>query len=188
VPDLLDLVDRELLEAVPPRRLPRFFLPNLIGEYLLERPARAYLDPLLIGSLGALAVLLALRLGPPDWIMLLLVGLLALRLSGPLLRLWRNVREDYLLLRYGVVVRAHVIGVRPCRDAAGNPAGAYLDCAIPLSRRRTSVGSVWMPDAAEALRISAAGQVPVICLARAPGTWRLRDGDGTSLRYEPARQ
>lgn len=188
MPDVLDLVDRELLEAAPPRPLPRFFLPNLIGEYLLERPARAYLDPFLLAGLAALVALLALRLGPTALLAPLLLALLALRLSGPLLRLWGRVREDYLLLRDGVVVRAHVIGVRPCRDAAGNPAGAYLDCAIPLSRRRTSVGSVWMPDAADALRISAAGQVPVICLARAPGTWRLRDGDDGSLRYEPARQ
>ncbi len=188
MPDLLDLVDRKLLEVPPPRRLPRFFLPNLIGEYLLERPAHAYLDPIVLGSLVVLGALLALGLGPPRWIVLLLLALLALRVSGPLIRLWRHVREDYLLMRYGVVVRAHVIGVRPCRDAAGNPDGAYLDCAIPVSRRRTSVGSVWMPDAAEALRLSAAGQVPVICLARAPGTWRLRDGDGPGLRYEPARQ
>jgi hypothetical protein len=27
-----------------------------------------------------------------------------------------------------------------------------------------------------------------VCLARAPGAWRLRDGDGPHLRYEPARQ
>jgi hypothetical protein len=188
VPDVLDLVDQELLEAGPPRPLPRFFLPNLIGEYLLEQPARAYLDPFVLGGLGALFAIFTMGLGAPPWIALLLAALLALRLAGPLLRLWRNVREDYLLLRYGVVVRAHVIGVRPCRDAAGNPAGAYLDCAIPLTRRRTSVGSVWMPDAADALRISAAGQVPVICLAQAPGTWRLRDSAGARLRYEPAQQ
>jgi hypothetical protein len=188
VPDVLDLVDHELLELGPPRQLPRFFVPNLIGEYLLEQPARAYLDPLAIISAGAALLIYLLRLGSLSWVAWLLVALVALRLSGPLLRLWRNVREDYLLLRDGVVVSAHVIGVRPCRDNAGNPAGAYLDCAIPLTRQRTSVGSVWMPDASDALRIGAVGRVPVICLAHAPGTWRLRDGDGTRFRYEPARQ
>lgn len=189
MPDVLDLVDHTLLEEPPPRRLPAFFLPNLIGEYLLERPARAYLDLYVIGGLCAAAALLVVPTSPLLWatLALLLAALLALRLSGPCWRLFIAVREDYLLMRYGVVVNAHILGVRPCRDASGNPAGAYVDCAIPITRRRTSVGSVWMPDSTEALRVSAVGRVPVICLARAPGTWRLRDGDGPHLRYEPAR-
>jgi hypothetical protein len=101
--------------------------------------------------------------------------------------MYRNVREDYRLLRHGLVVSAHVIGLRPCRSATGRPMGAYLDCAIPITRQRTSVGSVWLPDTTEAVRLSAAGRIPVICLARAPGTWRLRHSDGAHLRYEPAK-
>lgn len=186
MPDVLDLVDRTLLEQRPPRRLPVFFVPNLIGEYLLERPARSYLDLYVIAGVCAGLVLLIIGTAPQIWALLTL--LLALRIGGPLVRLCRDVREDYLLLRDGIVVQAHILGVRPCRDAAGNLAGAYLDCVIPVTSRRTSVGSVWMPDAADALRVGAAGRVPVICLARAPGTWRLRDGDGPHLRYEPARQ
>jgi hypothetical protein len=186
VPDVLGLVDRELLEQPPPRRLPIFFLPNLIGEYLLEQPARSYLDPLLLAGVVAAAALLYLGAGPLAWAAL--AALVALRLAAHCWRLYRAVREDYALLRHGLVLQAHVLGVRPCRDAAGNPAGAYVDCAIPVTGKRSSVGSVWMPDSADALRIGAAGQIPVICLPRAPGTWRLRDGDGPHLRYEPARQ
>lgn len=185
MPDVLDLVDRELLDYSPPRRLPFFFLPNLIGEYLLERPLRTYLDPFAIGGLAGLALLLIMRAHPLLWVAL--VGLLALHLSGPCWQLLRAVWEDYLLLRDGVVLHAHVLGVRPCRDGTSNAAGAYVDFAIPITRQRTSVGSVWMPDASDALRVGAAGRVPVICLARAPGTWRLRDGDGPHLRYETAR-
>jgi hypothetical protein len=186
VPDVLDLVERTLLEQAPPRRLPPFFLPNLVGEYLLERPLRTYFDPYVLLAICALG--LSLIVQAPTIFSLLLVALLALRLIRPVWRLCRDVREDYLLLRHGVVVSAHVLGVRPCRDSAGNQAGAYLDCAIPITRKRTSVGSVWMPDASDALRVSSAGRLPVICLARAPGAWRLRDGDGPHLRYEPARQ
>lgn len=186
MPDVLGLVDRNLLEQPAPRRLPALFLLNLIGEYLLERPAHAYFDPYVVAGIVAGVAMTFLGVGPLPWLLLAL--LLALRLSGPCWHLCRSVREDYLLLRHGVVVHAHILGVRPCRDAAGNPAGAYLDCAIPVTRKRTSVGSVWMPDSADALRVGAAGRVPVICLARAPGTWRLRDGDGPHLRYEPARQ
>lgn len=185
MPDVLDLVEPGTLERTPPRRLPALFILNLIGEYLLERPARTYFDPVVIGCLVTSLAAAALGVGPYFWVAL---GTLAsLRLLGPCSRLFRDVREDYLLLRYGLVVTAHVIGMRPCRATGGEPAGAYLDCAIPITRRRTSVGSVWIPDSSEALRLSAAGRIPVICLARAPGTWRLRDGDGPHLRYEPAR-
>jgi hypothetical protein len=184
VPDVLDLIGRDLLEQRPPRRLPPFFLPNLVGEYLLERPARAYLDPFLIAGLCAALALFFLSVHPAFWLLIVLV--LAARLGGPTWRLCRDVREDYLLLRYGVVVQAHILGVRPGRDADGQPSGAYVDCVIPITSRRSSVGSVWMPSVDDATRLAATGRVPVICLARAPGAWRLRDGDGPHLRYEPA--
>lgn len=186
MPDVLDLVDSALLNQPPPRRLPAFFLPNLVGEYLLDQPLRAYFDPYLIVAACAAVALIALGVSPLFWLPIAL--LLSLRISGSCWHLARLVREDYTLLRHGVVLQAHILGVRPCRDAAGNPAGAFLDCAIPVTRKRSSVGSVWMPDSSDALRVGAAGRVPVICLARAPGTWRLRDGDGPHLRYEPARQ
>lgn len=185
MPDVLDLIEPSLLERTPPRRLPIFFLPNLIGEYLIERPLRSYFDPFVFVGLAAAIVLILLRAGPLPW--LLLVFLLVVRLGGAVFRIYRDVREDYLLLRDGVMTSAHIMGVRTCRDANGDLSGAYLDCAIPISRRRTSVGTVWMPDAAEASRLSRVGRLPVIALTRSPGTWRLREGDGPHLRYEPSR-
>ncbi|HMQ31107.1 MAG TPA: hypothetical protein PKD53_10280 [Chloroflexaceae bacterium] len=179
MPDILDLVEPGTLEQAPPRRLPPFFVPNLIGEYLLERPPRVYLNPLVLGCLLGAAVLTAI--GAPPLFGLALVVLAGLRLLRPALRLYRDVREDYQLLREGVVVTAHVIGVRPFRDAAGNPAGAYLDCAVPLTRQRTSVGSVWVADVGEAMRLSALGRLTVICLPRAPGTWRLYRRPGAAV-------
>lgn len=183
MPDVLDLVDRSLLDHSPPRRLPFFFLPNLIGEYLLERPPSFYLDPVVILGLIAAVAMLFLHAAAALWLMLGLV--LAVRLVGVVWQIYRDVREDYLLLRFGVVTSAHVMGVRPGRDASGAPAGAYIDCVIPISRRRTSVGSVWMPDVTEAMQIGRLGRLSVICLTRSPGAWRLRDGDGPHLRYEP---
>jgi hypothetical protein len=185
VPDVLDLVDGSLLDRSPPRRLPFFFLPNLIGEYLLERPLRFYLDPILIVGVVAAAVMLVMRSPLALWVALGLI--LALRALSACWQIYRDVREDYLLMRFGVVTSAHVMGVRTCRDASGSLSGAYLDCVIPISRRRTSVGSVWMPDASEALRIGQDGRLSVICLTRSPGAWRLREGDGPHLRYEPTR-
>ncbi|NTU81329.1 MAG: hypothetical protein HGA45_18455 [Chloroflexales bacterium] len=185
MPDIIELVDPDTLEQPAPRRLPIFFVPNLIGEYLLERPLTVYLDPFVILCVIAAAALAAL--GVPPLAGLALVALVGVRLLGPCLRLYHNVREDYHLLRHGLVINAHVIGLRPCRSASGRPAGAYLDCAIPITRQRTSVGSVWLPDTSEAVRLSAAGRIPVICLAHAPGTWRLRHGDGPHLRYDPAK-
>jgi hypothetical protein len=183
MPDVLALVDHRLLDASPPRRLPFFFLPNLIGEYLLERPPSFYLDPVLISGIVVAVSMLFLRAAPSLW--LALGAIIALRVVAAGWQIYRDVREDYLLMRFGVVTSAHVMGVRTCRDASGALSGAYVDCVIPISRRRTSVGSVWMPDAGEALCIGQAGRLSVICLTRSPGAWRLREGDGPHLRYEP---
>lgn len=183
MPDVLDLVDRGLLDHSPPRRLPFFFLPNLIGEYLLERPPSFYLDPVVIVGVLAAVAMLFLHAAAILWLILGLI--MALRLVAAGWQIYRDVREDYLLLRFGVVTSAHVMGVRPGRDAGGAPSGAYLDCVIPIARRRTSVGSVWIPNAAGAMRIGQVGRLSVICLTRSPGAWRLREGDGPHLRYEP---
>lgn len=171
MPDILDLVEPETLEGPPPRRLPAFFLLNLLGEHLLERPLWTFLNPLVILCLVAAVVLTAL--GAPTLVSLALLGLIIIRLLRPFSRLYRDVREDYLLIRYGLIVTAHVIGVRTMRTPLGDTAGAYLDCAIPLNRQRTSVGSIWVGDTGEAMRLSAAGKLRVICLPRAPGSWRL---------------
>lgn len=168
--DMLDLVEPGTLERPPPRRLPAFLLPNLIGEHLLARPLWAYFSPFVILCTVA-AVALAV-LGAPPATTLGLLALIGLRLLRPGLRLFRDVHEDYLLLRYGVVITAHVIGLRGCLGQGGITMGAYLDVAIPLTRQRTSVGSVWMADAGEALRLSAAGKLTVLCLPQAPGAWR----------------
>jgi hypothetical protein len=185
VPAILSLLEPGTLEQPTPRRLPAFFVPNLIGEYLLERPLRAYFDPFVLVWLAGLIVMAVFQ--APTLAFLAVAALLAARLLGPTLRLARHVREDYLLLRDGLLVTAHVLGVRPALVGAEAAQGAYLYCAIPITGRRTSVGSVWLPDRAEALRLSTAGRVAVICMARAPGIWRLRDSDGPHLRYESAR-
>jgi hypothetical protein len=182
VPAILSLLEPGTLEQSPPRRLPRFFVPNLIGEYLLERPLRTYLDPFVLGWLFGMVALIVV--GVPSTVFVAMIVVLAARLLGPCLRLWRHVRDDYLLLRDGLLIKAHVLGVRPALANGKNAPGAYLDCAITISDRRISVGSVWLPDAAEALRLSAAGRVAVICMARAPGAWRLCDGDCAQRRYE----
>jgi hypothetical protein len=171
VPDILDLVEAGSLEHAPPRRLPAFFLPNLIGEYLIERPLRSYFSLFVLICLSGAAILAAV--GAPALVSLALLALAGVRVLGPTLRLFRDVREDYLLIRHGLILTAHVIGVRPCHEPSGRHGGAYLDCAVPITRRRTSVGSVWVADVAEAMRLSALGKLTVICLPRAPGAWRL---------------
>lgn len=183
MPVVIDLVERDLLQGEPPRRLPLLFVPNLLGEYLLERPLISYFDPLLLGGLVAALALALLQVGPLLW--LLLGAILAVRLGIAAWRIGRRVAEDRALLRYGIVIYAHILEMRPSRDSAGQIDGAYLDCAIPVGRRRTSVGSVWMPDAAEAARLGRLGRVLVICLPRAPGAWRLLEYKSSALRYEP---
>ena len=140
MPAILDLVESATLAQVPPRRLSGYFLPNLLGEYLLERPRTDYLDPFVIICLIVALTLTALGVAP--LVRLALAALIGVRMLGPCLRLYQNVREDYMLVRHGIVINAHVIGLRPCQSATGDPQGAYLDCAIPITRQRTSIGSV----------------------------------------------
>ena len=62
--------------------------------------------------------------------------------------LWRQVGDDLALLRNGLTVRAHVLGLRPHRTTMGAIDGALLDCAIPVAPRRTYVGSIWLANGA----------------------------------------
>ncbi len=186
MPLVIDLVDRTLFQCEPPRRLPFLFIPNLLGEYLLERPLSAYLDPIMVGICVAAIAMALLQVNGLLWLVLILIFTLRLLLAA--WTIGRAVYDDRALLKYGKVLHAHILGMRPHRDLNGEINGAYLDCAIPVGQRRTSVGSVWLPDPAEAARLAQHGRVPVICLARVPGTWRLLDYKYQGVRYEPVRE
>ena len=62
--------------------------------------------------------------------------------------------------------------------------GALLACAIPVKPARTYVGSIWLADGHEALRLMHQGQLDVICLPRAPGTWRVIEPVQSQIRYD----
>jgi hypothetical protein len=183
VPAVLDLIEHGLLDHTPPRRLPPLFLPNLLGEYLLERPLRSYVDPIVIGTIVAAVAMVVMGIG--SWLWIVLLAIVALRIVNISWDVGRRAWHDYRLVRYGIIVPAHIMGMRIARDASGTINGAYLDCVIPTGKRRTSVGSVWLPDADQATALSREGRVLVIALERAPGTWRLRELDNPALRYEP---
>jgi hypothetical protein len=175
-------VDAEYLARATPRPLPLAALPGLVAACLLERPRRALLDPALLAALATLLLLAALRASWP---------LLALPLALAAWRLWREarrvaaqLRDELALLRHGRVVQAHILKHRPHRDALGEIDGALLYCAIPVAQRRTYVGTVWLSDGTEALRLVKAGRTRVICLPRAPGTWRIAEDLQSELRYD----
>ena len=77
-----------------------------------------------------------------------------------------------------------MLGLRPYRTTLGAIDGALLDCAIPVAPRRTYVGSLWLANGAEALRIERQGRVEVICLPRTPGTWRVIEDVKSDIRYD----
>jgi hypothetical protein len=185
VPIVLDLVEPNLLQREPPRQLPPLLIPNLLGEYLIEQPPHTYLDPLLIGSLMAAIAMYLLQIGA--WLWLILIAIVAIRLLTAAYRLGQRIRDDVALLKHGVVLTALIIKVRNSRDQTGAINGAYLDCVIPIGQRRTSVGSVWLPDAAEAAQLGCEGRIQVFCLTCPPGAWRLLEHRNPALRYEPTR-
>ncbi|HWQ15596.1 MAG TPA: hypothetical protein VNL77_22535 [Roseiflexaceae bacterium] len=177
-----DRVDAAYLAQAPPRPFPAAVLPELLGDYVLGRPLRALLDPPLLVCLALLLLLAGARAHWLLWAPPLLVALWRLGRAG--MRVVGRVRDELALLRHGRTVRAHVLRLRPSRTLLGEIDGALLYCAIPVAPRRTYVGAVWLSDGTEALELARAGRVTVICLPRAPGTWRIVEPLRSEVRYD----
>lgn len=175
-------VDAAYLQQPPPRPLSPTVMANLLSDHIFERPLKLLFDPLIIVSIILLIVLFALRAGTA--IRLLPVLLIVIRLLISARHLWQHVRDDLALLRDGLTLRAHVLGLRPHRTVMGAIDGALLDCAIPVAARRTYVGSIWLSNGEEALRLKQQGRVEVICLPRTPGTWRVIEDVKSDIRYD----
>jgi hypothetical protein len=175
-------VDTAYLQQSPPRRLSPAVIANLLSDHIFERPLKVFLDPVIIAGIITLLVLFALRASSA--IRLAPVLIIVIRLLVGAGYLWRNVSDDLALLRNGLTVRAHVLGLRPHRTTMGAIDGALLDCAIPVAQRRTYVGSIWLANGAEALRLKRQGRVEVICLPRTPGTWRVIEDVKSDIRYD----
>jgi hypothetical protein len=175
-------VDATYLQQSPPRRLSPAVIANLLSDYIFERPLKLFFDPLIIASILMLVLLFALRASTA--IRLIPVLLIVIRLLLSAGHLWRHVSDDLALLRNGLTLRAHILGLRPHRTTMGAIDGALLDCAIPVAPRRTYVGSIWLANGTEALRLMRQGRVEVICLPRTPGTWRVIEDVKSDIRYD----
>ncbi|HEX9369462.1 MAG TPA: hypothetical protein VF897_00575 [Roseiflexaceae bacterium] len=175
-------VDTAYLEQPPPRPIPRAVALNVVSDHIFEHPLRLFLNPVLIGGVVVLIVLFALRTSPA--LRLLPVLVILTRLAIDARQIWRRAEEDLRLLRDGLTIRAHVMRLRPHRTMTGEINGALLDCVIPVAPRRTYMGSIWLSEGAEALRLSRQGRVQVLCLPRAPGTWRVIEEVKASIRYD----
>jgi hypothetical protein len=177
-----DQVDADYLEQEPPRPIRPVVVLNLLGDHIFERPASAFLDPLLIVGVVTLLGMIALRANRLLWLAALL--LILVRLGAGAYHVWRRAWDDLQLLRKGLKLRAHVLRMRPHRSTIGEIDGALLDCAIVVAPRRTYIGSIWIADGLEAARLASQGRVEVICLPRTPGTWRLIEEVNSDVRYE----
>jgi hypothetical protein len=175
-------VDAEYLAREAPRPFPAAALPALLAECMLERPLRALLDLPLLAAFGALLLLGAYR--APWTLGALPLAVIGWRLGREALRVGARVRDELALLRHGRMEQARILWLRPRRDVLGQIDGALLYCEILLGPRRCYVGSVWLSDGSEALRLEKAGRVGVICLPRAPGTWRIIEELQSEVRYD----
>ena len=175
-------VDAAYLQKPPPRSLTPTMIANLLSDHIFERSLKVFLDPVIIAAIIALIILFALRASTA--IRLVPVLLIVIRLLISVGYLWRRVSDDLALLRNGLTVRAHVLGLRAHRTTMGAINGALLDCAIPVAPRRTYVGSIWLANGAEAQRLKHQGRVEVICLPRTPGTWRVIEDVKSDIRYD----
>jgi hypothetical protein len=175
-------VDEAYLQQAPPRPLSPAVVANLLSGHIFDRPLKLLLDPLIIAGIIMLVILFAL--GASTALRLLPVLLIIIRLLLRGRQIWRHVSDDLALLRNGLTIRAHVLGLRPHRTTMGAIDGALLDCAIPVAPRRTYVGSIWLANGTEALRLMRQGRVEVICLPRTPGTWRVIEDVKSDIRYD----
>jgi hypothetical protein len=175
-------VDAAYLQQSPPRQLSPAVVANLLSDHIFDRPLKLLLDPLIIAGIIVLVVLFVLRASTA--IRLLPVLLIVIRLLLSARQIWRHVSDDLALLRNGLTIRAHVLGLRPHRTTMGVIDGALLECAIPVAPRRTYVGSIWLANSTEALRLMRQGRVEVICLPRTPGTWRVIEDVKSDIRYD----
>lgn len=182
MPIIIEQVDPALLQQPPPRALPPLLLLNLLGEYLIELPLSVYLNPVLLGSIVAALAMTVLEIDLPLWIALALI--VTVHIGMGIWKLGCRIREDMKLIKYGIITRARILRCRLHTGPADKPGGAFLDCAISIGRNRTLVGSVWLADSAEALCLAEAGWLPVICLPRAPGTWRLLKQPQSDVYYD----
>jgi hypothetical protein len=175
-------VETEYLALPAPRPFPLAALPGVVAACLLERRLRALLDPLL---LAALAALLLLGFLGAHWLLLALpAAVIGARLWRELRWLAGRLRDELALLRYGLLVPAHILKHRPYRDAMGEIDGVMLYCEILVAPRRTYFGSVWLSDAGEALKLVKSGRAEVLCLPHAPGTWRIAEPLHSRMRYD----
>ena len=177
-----DQVDMAHLKQPPPRSIPFVVVINLLGDYIFERPWAAFLNTILLFSLGALSLLMATQMHSKLWPIPLVFAVGRFNIKA--LQIWQHVSEDMLLLRIGMTAQAHILKMRPHRMLSGTVNGALLDIAIPTTLRRTYIGSIWVSKTDEASRLAHQGRIDVIYLPRAPGTWRVIEEVRAEVRYE----
>lgn len=175
-------VDAAYLEQPPPRPIPLPLALNVLSDHVFNQPLRLILNPWTIG--GVLALLTLFAIGASPILRLLALLVIAGRLALDARQVWRQARDDLALLKSGLTIRAHVLRLRPHRATTGEIEGALLDCAIPVAPRRTYMGSIWLSDGNEALRLKNQGRIEVICLPRTPGTWRVIEQVKAEVRYD----
>lgn len=179
----IDHIDQSLLQRAVPRPLPLLLPFIFMFRYLGQLPWYAYLDPFLLSCVVAAIAMALLRVPMPLWVVL--GGLAALHIGTTAWHIGTEIYESLALLRYGKVVRARILRLRPFRDPHVEIDGVFLDCAIPTAKRRLLLASVWLADRVAAERLKAQGFVQVICLERAPGTWLLLEEVNAQLHHYP---
>ncbi|MDZ4717842.1 MAG: hypothetical protein SH847_05180 [Roseiflexaceae bacterium] len=175
-------VSPSYFELPTPRPFPFDALSDLLIDHLFEPFLRNMLDPLVVATL---IVWLAMIGFQAIWYLQVAAFLLIiLRLWGRFVQAIRQFRDEIALLQHGLMVRAHILRMRPHRTILGEIEGANLDCAIAVAPRRTYIGSIWLSDGAEAVQVTQRSRIDVICLPRAPGTWRVVENLHSEVRYD----
>jgi hypothetical protein len=175
-------VSSSYFDLPTPRPFPFDALSDLLIDHLFEPLIRNLLDPFIATTLIVLLMMIGFRVA--GYLQIAACVLIILRVWERAVQAIRRFRDELALLQHGLMVRAHILRMRPHRTILGEIEGANLDCAIAVAPRRTYIGSIWLSDGAEAVQVTQRSRILVICLPRAPGTWRVVEDLHSEVRYD----
>jgi hypothetical protein len=180
--NIVEQTDTNYIDQPPPRPMPYAALFDSINDHLFSQGIRPFLDPLTV--VGTLALVIGMMVSFSNWILFPIALLVITRVGIGLSWLYERVWAEIVLLRYGIQSHAQLTRLRPHRGLHGDIDGVLLDYSIAVTPRRTYIGSFWVANSTEALRMMRQGHIRVLCLPTAPAYWRINEPIDSEIRYD----
>jgi hypothetical protein len=150
---------------------------HMIRIYLRRDPPGM---PLFLISLASGGIVGGIVASTRTWKIPLASGIGSI-VAGSSLVVWkigRRVWANSAIVRYGRLVDAPILRVRPAYTAQGKRQGSQVDLLIPVEHNHISAGSFWIAEENETAWDHEHHSVRVLCLPYVPGTWHVLESIG----------